>query len=318
MKDKMTKLTRLTITIAILALTITLFGCGNTNTSSSQLAKGYYSFTDDLENEITLTKPPKKVVSLLGSYSEMWLLAGGELAGVTEDAVSERGINLSKDVTVIGSVKAPSTELLLSITPDLVLLSTDIDSHVKLSNTLKSAGITCAYFKEDSIDDYLNMLKILTSITQKPDLYERYGDSVKKQVDKVVTQVKDQKTQPKVLLIRSMSTKAKALKEDHMVGVMLKDLNADNIASRHESLLEDLSMETIIQEDPDIILIVTMGDVDKAKQTLENGIMKNKAWKNLSAVKNNRVEILPKDLFQYKPNARWGESYEYLKKILYP
>ena len=33
--------------------------------------------------------------------------------------------------------------------------------------------------------------------------------------------------------------------------------------------------------------------------------------------KENR-ELLPKDLFHYKPNERWDESYEYLARILYP
>jgi len=28
--------------------------------------------------------------------------------------------------------------------------------------------------------------------------------------------------------------------------------------------------------------------------------------------------VLNKELFHYKPNARWGESYEILANILYP
>ena len=31
-----------------------------------------------------------------------------------------------------------------------------------------------------------------------------------------------------------------------------------------------------------------------------------------------RYVILPGELFHYKPNKRWGESYEYLADILYP
>ena len=44
----------------------------------------------------------------------------------------------------------------------------------------------------------------------------------------------------------------------------------------------------------------------------------NPAWSGLSAVKNGRYLLLPRDLFHYKPNARWGESYAYLANILYP
>ena len=77
-------------------------------------------------------------------------------------------------------------------------------------------------------------------------------------------------------------------------------------------------MEEIIQEDPDFIFVVTMGDSGKALKALKDGIEKNPAWSGLSAVKNNRYIVLPKELFHHKPNARWGESYEYIAKILYP
>jgi len=39
---------------------------------------------------------------------------------------------------------------------------------------------------------------------------------------------------------------------------------------------------------------------------------------DITMSKDNRYIVLPKDLFHYKPNARWGESYEYLAKIIYP
>ena len=48
------------------------------------------------------------------------------------------------------------------------------------------------------------------------------------------------------------------------------------------------------------------------------GTWKNPAWQSLSAVQNGRYVILPGELFHYKPNKRWGESYEYLADILYP
>ena len=42
------------------------------------------------------------------------------------------------------------------------------------------------------------------------------------------------------------------------------------------------------------------------------------AWSSLTAVKEGRYLFLPQELFHYKPNERWDESYEYLAKIIYP
>ena len=46
-------------------------------------------------------------------------------------------------------------------------------------------------------------------------------------------------------------------------------------------------------------------------------LLADPVWSTLSAVRGGRVYQLPKDLFQYKPNARWDEAYAYLSSLLY-
>lgn len=315
----------LTLLAAVSLLCLALSGCGPSEdtvshaSSLSQEQKAYYTFTDDLDNTVVLKEAPKRVVSLMGSYAETWMLSGGTLAGVTEDVVSERGMAVPEGTKIIGTVKNPNMEEILSLSPDFILLSTDIEAHVKLADTLNNAGIPHAYFQVEYFEDYLNMLKVCTDITGRDDLYEQNGVQVKQQIDQVREQVRlaGEKT-PTVLPIRALSTTAKALPRDNMVCKMLEDLGTDNIAARHASLLEDLSMEEIIEEDPDFIFVITMGDSQKAVDALKNGIEANPAWNSLTAVKNGRYLVLPKDLFHYKPNAKWGESYAYLARILYP
>ena len=54
-----------------------------------------------------------------------------------------------------------------------------------------------------------------------------------------------------------------------------------------------------------------------ALQALAEGIESNPAWAGLTAVKEGRYILLPKELFHNKPNHRWGESYEILADYLY-
>ena len=79
------------------------------------------AFTDALGYEVDLDSW-ERVVSLYGSFAETWLLAGGTLAGTTEDAVSERGLELGEDVAVVGTVKEPGFEEILALDPDFVIL----------------------------------------------------------------------------------------------------------------------------------------------------------------------------------------------------
>ena len=309
----------------VLALVL-LAGCGQkpaeqgSSSSQSAQAEAFYSFTDDSGREVSLESQLQRVVALMGSYAETWMLAGGVPVGVTEDVISERGLTVGEETKVIGTVKGPSTEEILNLDPDFILLSTDVAEHVELDGMLTQAGIPHAYFKVENFEDYLNMLKICTDLTGRADLYEENGIAVQAQIDAILEKVQENRPeeQPTVLFIRALSTTAKAKSDDNMTCRILKDLGTDNIAARHDSLLEELSMETILAEDPDYIFVTTMGNSQKAIDALKAGIQSNPAWGSLSAVQNGRYVVLPKELFHYKPNARWAESYEYLAKILYP
>ena len=273
-------------------------------------------FEDSLGYQISVVQP-QRVAALGGSNAETWLLAGGELAALTEDAYSERDIKPSESTANLGSVRAPDIEEMILTGIDFVILNPKIAEHVALRDTLENAGMTTAYFEVETFEDYLSMLKICTDITGHPELYEQNGLSVQAQIDAAVSR-KEGQSSPSVLFIRAYSTNARAKGSDTMTGTMLKDLGCRNIADSEDSLLDNLSMEVIIREDPDFIFVTTQGaSTEAAEKTLAEGIQSNPAWKDLSAVKNGRFIWLPKNLFHYKPNHRWGESYEILADILY-
>ena len=261
-----------------------------------------------------------RVVSLYGSFAELWLLLGGTLVGATTDAVEERGLDLGADVALVGNVKTPSLEEVLALEPDFVILSADIEGHVALDESLTAAGVPHAYFRVDNFEDYCTVLRQFCQMTGRDDLFEEYGAAQQQRVERIkAAAAQMQDAAPTVLLIRAYSTGAKAKGTDIFAGAMLAELGADNIVTRYDSLLEDLSMETIIAADPDMILMVPMGaNEDAAAAYMAEHFEANPAWAGLTAVQNGCYAMLPKELFHYKPNARWADSYAYLAKILYP
>lgn len=308
----------LTQTLAALLLLLLLAGCGApTQGTSPQDKQETVPFTDAMGYEVSL-KSWDRVVSLYGSFAETWVQAGGSLVGSTNDAIKERKLELGADVKIVGTVKEPNFEELLALNPDFVILSADTAEHVALHDALNNASIPHAYYRVDTFTEYLSMLEQFCGMTGRSDLYEQNGLAVQRSIDKTLQTVKGQES-PSVLLLRAFSTGAKAKGDDNLAGVILRDLGTDNLVTRHESLLEDLSMEEILSADPDYIFVVTMGSDDqKALDYLAQHFESNPAWAGLSAVKNKQYIVLPKELFHFKPNARWGESYAYLAKILYP
>ena len=279
-----------------------------------------YTFTDALGNTVTVDRP-QRVVSFYGSFAEMWVLAGGTLVGTTDDAITQRELPLGDNVTVIGGTKTPNLELALSLEPDFAILSADTSDHIQAAETLRAAGVPFAFFRVDYLEDYLAAMEICTAITGRSDLYEQNAQRVEQQAQAVIQRVRPRLAQnpPTALLIRAYSTGAKAKGMDNLAGVILHELGVKNLVEDHPSLLEELSMEEIIAADPDYIFVTTMGSSSqKALDALRDGIQSNPAWASLSAVQNDRYILLPEDLFHYKPNARWGESYAYLANILCP
>lgn len=274
------------------------------------------TFTDDLGQTITVSSP-KRVAALSGSFAEIWLLAGGTLCCATQDAWDERALPLSADVVNVGSLKQPSAELLLEQDADFALLTPALEGQRALGETLAAAGVTTVYFEVETFADYLRMLDCCTRVTGRPDLYGEYGERVAQEITKIVNACQG-KPSPSVLLLRAYSTGVKAKNsQNNMVGAMLDELGCRNIADSETGLLETLSMETIITEDPDFIFITTMGADDEALSYLAKNLQSSPAWQELTAVREGRCHVLPKALFHYKPNARWAESYQMLADFLY-
>lgn len=318
--------------LLLLPMTLSLYSCNaktttedsstvssaeETSSATVETEETDYTFTDSLDREVTVTSHEKTVV-LSGSLAEIWQLAGGELYGITTDAYDEgHTLDLPDDIKNYGDVKNPSVESIIADDIDFVILSGGIANQVKLEETLNSAGVTTAYFDVEDFDDYLTALKICTDITGRNDLYVENGENIKKEVDAIIESV-DSEVSPKILLLRAYSTGIKAKGSDNMTGQMLADLGCVNIADSETSLLEELSLESIVLADPEFVFITTMGESEEAAiAQYEETLASNPAWQELTAVKNDQVHILPKDLYHYKPNNRWDEAYANLKEILY-
>ena len=73
------------------------------------------TFTDDLDREVTLEKP-SRVAALIGSFADVWCLAGGRdtLVAAAEDSWTQFELELPETVENLGAVKEPSVEKLLA------------------------------------------------------------------------------------------------------------------------------------------------------------------------------------------------------------
>ena len=295
-----------------------LAGCGGGG--EKEASKTAYTFTDDLGRTVTMEQTPRRVAALLGSFADIWVLAGGELCAAAEDAWEDFGLELP-EVVNIGGAHSPSLELLLAAEPDFVIASASTASNVQMGEPLEAAGITVAYFDVDNFGDYLEMLDICTDLTGRKDLYEQNGVQLQQKIEDIKECYKKEgipEEERTVLLLRAASTFVKAKgSRGTILGEMLADLGCINIADSDASLLENLSIEAILQAQPHHIFVVTMGsDEAAARDSLKSLMGENPAWQMLEAVQKGRFYVMEKQLFNLKPNDRWAEAYEKLYETL--
>lgn len=294
-------------------LCLILSGCSAVQSGTTEDSE--LTLTDSAGNTVALKKDAR-IASAYGSFSECWLLSGGTLVGVTDDAVNERNLPLDDTTEIIGTVKEINLEALAAVNPDYVILSEDITTQKSLKESLSSMGIPCGYYKVDSFEDYDNMMKQFCSFNAREDLYQKNVIEVKQNIENILKKVPSESDKT-YLLMRAYSTGIK-VKSDNLADSIIKDFNISSLADAVPSLLDTLSLEEIITQDPDYIFVLTMGDEAAARKYLADSLESNPAWNGLTAVKSDNLIVLPKELFHYKPNDRWDDSYEYIAKIIYP
>lgn len=286
--------------------------------ANSSAITGNFSFTDDLGRSIELCKADRVAV-MIGSFADIWCLAGGKdsIVAAADDSWTSFDLALNETVFNLGAVKNPSLEKLLASNPDFVIASCNTQANLELMPILDSAHIPVAYFDVQNYDDYIHMLDICTAITGKRENYTQYGTDVINEI--LLAVIRQNDTHPTVLCLRATGVSCKVKNSDNLLGNMLADLGCINIADGDETLLESLSLEKILYSDPEYIFIVMQGaDSSKAEAVLNSTLLSNPLWSCLTAVKNGKTYILDDSLYNLKPNANWGKAYEILADILYP
>ena len=258
-----------------------------TNTAENEA--GSVTFTDDLGREVTV-KNPQRVVTLISSFADIWYLAGGieQMVATTNATWTYFDLPLREDIVNLGASKELNLEQLIACEPDLILASCGTDRNVELEASFEEMGLNVAYFSVNEFEDYLRVLKICTDITGCTENYERYGVKVQTEVEQALERADGSK--PSVLYIRATGSSCKVKNsEGSVLGEMLEAMDCVNIADSKDSLLEQLSMEVILQEDPDYIFVVLQSaDPADAQEILETTLLNNPAWEGLSAVKEGR------------------------------
>lgn len=251
---------------------------------------------------------PKRIVSLSPSITEgLFQLGLGEnVVGVTTFCKRPVGaLNKPK----VGTVMEPCLEAILSIRPDIVV-ATETNPPQYLSR-IRSLGIrTVVLTPEKSYSDICrNFLTLGTALGA-----ENSARSIIACADQRINTIRrNLKTAIPVRVFweagaQPLVTMGPGTFTDQLISMG----GGSNIARRLPVRYMRYSREEVLKQDPEAIILVTMGDVTR------NEIITWRKYKTMKAVKNNRIYVVDAHSVCSPTPLAFAEGLEMVSKLLHP
>lgn len=300
--------------LSILGLIFTLIlvaACGKSGDSSSSSSNSNSDTKDTVEikdetGNVKVPKNPKRVVVLEYSFTDALASLGVKPVGVADDNKPERIIKPVKDkigdYKSVGTRKQPNLEEISKLKPDLIIA--DSNRHKGINKDLNKIAPTLSLKSFDG--DYkqnIDAFKTISKALGKEDEGKKRLDEHEKLMDKYKKEIKFDKDE-KVLPAVASKSGLLAHPSNSYVGQFLEELGFKNALT--EDVTKGLSKYLkgpYLQLDPERLSDVNPGrmfimtDNASSDEPSLKKLQKDAVWKKLDAVKNNRVDVVDRDVW---------------------
>ena len=303
----------------ILIAGLFLSGCGDEKTSAPVEVRQeiFATIQDDAGRKVILDKKPARIVVTSASFLEPMHAVGCEIVG-RPDSKNQMPA-WAKDLPSVGAVYQIDTERLLACAPDLVVVNAGMNE--KLLPVLDENKIPALVVELKTYDDVKRGLKNFAMLSGDVAASEKIIRDMDAEIKAVVERVP--KKNLRVAILHSTAQGVTVQLDGSIAGSIVKMFGWENVAAGMTPLEKNpdaapYSMETLAAQNPEIIFVTSMGDVDTIRANMLAAIESNAAWQTIGAVKNNRLYFLPQDLFLLSPGLRYPEAVKTMARLIYP
>ena len=265
--------------------------------------------------EVQLRKKPRRTVIVYASLAKVWYAAGGEAVGVPVVKSRTALPEAARDVPTIGRMNMASPEHILQLRPDLVLLSLHLPRHRELAALMRQAGIDALCCNYRNYADFARLLNLFGRLNGHADL--AVNQKMLAGIDDLCTKAKT-RPPPRVAIIFTANSGFALETPVANTGYMAAMLGARNITQEDTRTKVPFSFERFLLENPDVIVVVPMGDLEALQEKFRQELMLQPAWKTLSAARHGRVHFLPAEWFLFQPGPDYPLALRHLAGLLYP
>jgi iron complex transport system substrate-binding protein len=271
-------MTRLRVFAAALAATFTLAACGSSGSSS----------------DTTVPAVTHRIVSLSPTATEMLYAIGAGDQVVAVDSLSTYPTEVADKVTKMSAYE-PSVEAIVGYTPDVVVISNDMNKITEQLESISSQKITVwTGAAAANLDDVYKQITELGALTGHDKEAADLVSSMQSRIAKAVPA-----TPSTGSYFYELDNTLYSVTSNTFIGALLKPFGLTNVADGAEAGNDypQLNAEAIVKANPSIIFLADT----KCCAANAAEVAKRPGWAGIDAVKNNRIVELDDDVA-----SRWG------------
>ncbi|MBI4688892.1 MAG: cobalamin-binding protein [Nitrospirae bacterium] len=200
----------------------------------------------------------------------------------------------------IGGMSNPSLEAVVSLKPDIVLMTTD-GNPKEFEERLRSLRIKTYVFKQRRLSELPQGIREVGSVLGVKDKADLLANEIETTINKLKTQNSKLKTQKKKVLFIVWPEPLIVAGPGTAIDDAMNLLGYENIASKAKTTYPKYSIEEVIHQSPDVIFI---GKGHVNMKEVSNSILKRIA--KVPAVKNGAVFYVSDNLYRLGPRVIKG------------
>ena len=269
------------------------------------------TIVDDLGRNVAIPEKPTRIICLYASFTEtLFALGLGEkVVGVTKgcDYPPE---TLHKEQ--VGGAITVDVEKVVALNPDLVLAQARMQREVVQG--LEKFGLTVVALYPENFEGILENIRLIGKITGQEQEARRLTADMEKRAKFITDRTKELADfeRPKVFYLVWYDP-LKTMGPGTFINELIQLAGGENIAADAKERVPAYSFETVIQRNPQVIILaggsMTSITVDELKAL--------KRWQVIDAVKNGRVYSIDSELVA-GPNPRIVDGLESMAKYMHP
>lgn len=272
-------------------------------------------------NKVKLTKNPRRTVIGFTSFVSPWYCAGGSAVGIptgrTQDNIPDEAAKLPR----VGVFSQLNMEKIIALRPDLVIFYAGVNSRHAVRDIIASGKTETILLAYRNYSDFTCILDLFIRLNSENPEKGKTAAAMVKKIDAIINKAGKLKG-PRFLSFMfsggGLSAETNLANTAHMAMLLGgKNLVTGKNVPKGSSRV-GFSVEKVMLEDPDIILVTTMGDEKKLAAEMEKMLTDDPVWAALSAVRAGRVYFLPNELFLYRANEKYAVSFLTLARLMYP